>query len=472
MSRWMSIAAIRRRGWIIAAVTVLTGAMAYAVAQALPKSYESQTVLLVTATSSGGSLGNAGQASTAAVTYASLIENDQTVIQRVADATGLSASKVADGLTATPFPNSAVLRVRFRGPDATTAIAGAQAAAKAVAGDAPASANIAPGSMSLVRLPDRATRTREGYRATSVLVVPIAAGSLGVSANDSNTLAATYADLLPEDHRVIRYTARKIGASEHEVRQDLTVVNDFGTSLLRVRFKGSDSSTALRGAHAIATAVTGRSPVTTQIVPRSISLVRPAQAPSGAGSTHLALPAGIALGLLLGIVMFLVAERGDARVDTVEELNEAVGLPTFPLDRNVDRLAATAAARSHARDPARVTFWPVTADGADVASAVAEYVARRVRPTRPESAGPDGNVASADLDDAAATLELAADGSNIVVVTRGSRTRDVLRAVSTLRAGGGEVAWALLTPAVVPIWLLPDDDLRPETVAPPEAVSG
>jgi hypothetical protein len=48
----------------------------------------------------------------------------------------------------------------------------------------------------------------------------------------------------------------------------------------------------------------------------------------------------------------------------------------------------------------------------------------------------------------------------------------VLRAVSTLRAGGGEVAWALLTPAVVPIWLLRDDDLRPETVAPPEAVSG
>jgi capsular polysaccharide biosynthesis protein len=218
------------------------------------------------------------------------------------------------------------------------------------------------------------------HTASATAVVP--SGSKGPgSANDAEQLAATYAAMIPEDQRILRALAHDIRLTQKQVESRVTVVNTSDTALLQLRFTDSSADGAVKGARALARAVSHGA--SRNIRPATIGIVRVPDKPlgsAGGGTTGIAI--GAILGLFLGGVIMVFLERADARADRFRELEDVIGLPVTELGKRSvgPQVALVERWRSlGARDPARIALVPASRRAEDAAMAAAEALAAAAR---------------------------------------------------------------------------------------------
>ena len=314
--------------------------------------------------------------------------------------------------------------------------------------------------------------------AEAVLVVSSGAskGDPG-HAGEAEKLAATYADLIPEDRKVLSHVSRRVGLPTSSVGDRLSVLVDQPpTALLRVQFEGVNRETALAGADAAASAVSGIRTAAV-IPPRAITVVRPAHLISdGSPSPASTVPLGLVLGLLLGLLLIVALERADPRVDDVATLGSEVDAPASSLEIWNREEAAALLARWQAfveRSPARIALVPAVpgvgratevvvelltpagdGPGTDPADASSRSREPDVRVTGGGGrevvvGGPGGGdatlvVSGAPTVDAAG--ELSAFGADLIVlvVPKGLRAAELQASIGVLETVGLIPGWALL----------------------------
>jgi len=165
--------------------------------------------------------------------------------------------------------------------------------------------------------------------ATLIVASPDPARGLG-GANDAVRLAQTYAGLLPEDAGVVRAVDRAADPGAKDPLGGLAVSNDKDTAIVRVTYSAGSDAGALRGAQAVVGAVTRG---TAGIPAGTLRVVRPALPSSRATvlSVGTAVPIGVALGALLGLLIVGVLERSRPRIRSQEDLADALGCPAVSL---------------------------------------------------------------------------------------------------------------------------------------------
>ena len=276
------------------------------------------------------------------------------------------------------------------------------------------------------------------YGAQATLVVQSGAGKAGPgSANDALALATTYSALIPKDQSILSYAGSALGVSTTTVERDLTVTVESGTSLLLLDFSAPTAAQAVAGADAVARAVSSDTSLTAAIAAGSIAVVNAPSTAHKQGTLHNdGLAIGGFLGLVVGLILVLAAERADPRVDDSVAMAAAAGCRAalIPNDLSFDELARALADTGAGRG---LTIVPIAIS--DTASTM--ELARGLRPCWPAD-GPSVGISPAF---SSGVVELSrGSGPTVLVSHPGSRQRDVQVAAERLRMIGRTPVWAVL----------------------------
>jgi capsular polysaccharide biosynthesis protein len=366
------------RARFVVILAAITAYIAYVTSLGLGRDYSAEAVLLVPSTnvSDAGSL---DEATRLAATYAALIPRDSHVARSVAEGAGTSISSVAGRIGVTATRAAPLLRLEFRGRTPKDALAGVRATVDALTGTSPASPNIAANSISVVDPPHVARRTSLGdtvARAELLVRARTGSGYLG-NADQAGRLAGTYAVLITEDPAILERVAGEFGLTTDEVRNRISAVNDFGTSLLRIRFEGSTPEAAVAGATYAAELVSNKEPASPRIVPGSISLVQLPELPDEGLSTPYIVAIGALLGLILGTVLVAVWNKAHPRLGDVNALSAAASAPATAIHNRQDDTLKALLDRWRelgGRSPTRVALLPAEPSHRSATERVAELL--------------------------------------------------------------------------------------------------
>lgn len=456
-------AVLRRRGWILVLTTIAVTAAVAAVASVRSTSSTAEATLLVPPSFGSQTPGQADQATALAETYARLVPADAAIARAVARRVDAPVGEVRAAISARQRAGTALLRVAFASASAERAERGARALADVLSSAIPEGSSIAGGSLLLVSPPADAELRDGEYVAIAEVVVNSGAGPMTpANADGATRLARTYAGILADDTAVVRAVGERLGVSAAAVRSRVSIINDESTSLLRVDYRAPTEREAVAGARAFARAVSGADPVSPNLAPGSLSIVRLPEATGGAAGSQIrgAIPIGVVLGLALGLVLVVARERADRRIDDPADLAEELGCPATSLRALSDAAAATLLRRWRAldgdRSTTRVALVGVGRPASAVADAVADRLALAGRETEIPTAvlhgwGPGGDAAGPEVVVVVPNgsgPEGAALASDLVVllVREGDRASAVRAASSGMRGLGREPTWALLAP--------------------------
>jgi capsular polysaccharide biosynthesis protein len=473
----MRLTWLRRRGWLIATSSVACALIAVAIASVLPDKYTAEAIVAVPA-SSGNSLVGVDGATKLARTYAQLIPSDGVTLSAIGRQLRMSEKAVERRIQVTNEPGTSLLRVKFLGRSAKEAVQGAKTAAALLTDGKQLSATLDSGFMTIVRLPERAQATGAAplsHVAEAVLLIPPTAGGGGPgNAGEAANLATSYADLIPADRLIAQRLAQEIGGDPDVVESNITVTNDFNTTIVRLSFSDGDPQVALKGARFLAESVSGSAPVSPQIAPRSLTIVRlPSEVTSQAMGTPAVAVLGAILGAVLGVILLLAWERSDPRIDDLETLEAEIACPTTSLEHASPESTAALLDRWIAlagTEPAHVALLPVSANAEPAAVRACDELARVAQSSRRvsavESPSPTPEAAPIVLglggipgsDRAGEGLAIRSDVS-VLVVTKGTRIADLRRTLGVLEQYGVAPVWAVMAQAV-PARQVPDTPSR------------
>jgi capsular polysaccharide biosynthesis protein len=251
-----------------------------------------------------------------------------------------------------------------------------------------------------------ASRSGETYTAQSTAVVAATPNSL-LTPDQADTLASTYAVLIPKDTAVLRTVAANLGVSESDVEDRISVFNTTATAILAVDYRGTNAANSVAGATAALRAIAGKHPVSPNIIPGSVGAVQAPTSASASRSVATLVAIGAIVGIALGLVLMLMWERIDPRIDRPEDLTQEIGSPTSTAsaisESGVNALFTRWTALID-HGPSRIALVPVTAD----VRADLPQVARRFGQVQWSGSPVDGNHAVAAL--LSPTRDLVADG--------------------------------------------------------------
>jgi len=308
------------------------------------------------------------------------------------------------------------------------------------------------------------------YTASAVLLVnPGANASSPGSAQEAANLAATYAGLIPTDDAIVRSVVTATGLASSGVGHDLAVTVQNGTSLLVVSFTSTSPAVALRGANAIARAISAPHPVTSAIAVGTLVVTKQAtSAVRHSTNSSFILGLGVALGALLGVILAVALERADPRLDQAPEVVELLGIPTR-LVPGLSDVSAAAIMRQWQAETAkrapRVAFvgatpqigdrvvdvagrFTLSADGVGPSAVISRP---RDREATPSVEHHNGNRPSIELiaggAPGAEAGEVTAQQGDLVVlvIVQETKVRTLQRSVAVLSGLGISPSWALLT---------------------------
>ena len=123
---------LRRRAWLLAAAALAgaLGGLSYGMVKA--PSYSAQAVLAVPAGATGSQPGNAPNAQALALTYASVLQADDSILAPAARELGLSVDGLTRHLSVTVQSQTSVLVLRYTAPSSQEAIRGVNAVANVI----------------------------------------------------------------------------------------------------------------------------------------------------------------------------------------------------------------------------------------------------------------------------------------------------------------------------------------------------
>ena len=209
-----------------------------------------------------------------------------------------------------------------------------------------------------------ASHRGETYTAESTAVVSARPNSL-LTPDQSNTLAGTYAALIPKDTAILGSVASRLGTSVSDVQERISVINTTGTALLLIGYRGTSAANSIAGATAALSAITGSYPVSPNIIPGSVGAVQAPTKASASKSVGVLVAIGAILGIALGALLMIVWERVDPRIDRPEDLSQEIGSPASPVSAispaGVNALVARWKVLAD-HGPSRIALVPVTAD--------------------------------------------------------------------------------------------------------------
>ncbi|MDX6415847.1 MAG: hypothetical protein QOG28_467 [Trebonia sp.] len=234
-----------------------------------------------------------------------------------------------------------------------------------------------------------ASRSGETYSAESTAVVAASPNSL-LTPDQANTLASTYAVLIPKDTAVLRRMATELGTSVSDVQARISVFNTTGTALIAIDYRGTNGANSVAGATAALSAIAGKHPVSRNIIPGSVGAVQAPTTASASRSVVTLVTLGAIIGVALGLLLMIMWERVDPRIDRPEDLSQEVGSPTSPVSAisgsGVNALFTRWTALAE-HGPSRIALVPVTAD----VRADLPKVARKFGQVRRSVSQVDGN---------------------------------------------------------------------------------
>jgi capsular polysaccharide biosynthesis protein len=242
------------------------------------------------------------------------------------------------------------------------------------------------------------------YSAKGVAVV----AAKGLTPDQAIGLAATDATLIPQDAAIVGSVARALQTTTDNVRSRLSAANDSTTAILRIDYRGTSASSAQVGATTALRSIAGPHPVSPNIAPNSIAIVRLPTPPGPSRGVPTLVAIGIILGLALGSLLFVAWERADPRIDDVDELGAAAASPATSFDSMSDATSAALLER-----------WRELAG----------------QPPRSVALIPATEGLEASLGDLARVLELS-DGSTVVVLPTDSQSSLPAHGETFLFVGG------------------------------------
>jgi PST family polysaccharide transporter len=319
------------------------------------------------------------------------------------------------------------------------------------------------------------------YTAEAFLFVPSGANAAGPGdAFAANRLALTYVSSIPHDAAVLRHVADAVGETDtDEVDDDLGVATTGDNAVMRITYSSEDEAKALAAVRAATEVITGSNGFGTASIPPGavIPLNLPPDTSESSGGL-LTPEVGLVLGLALGFLLAAVRERGDARVDTTEQLVGLVSTPVSDARANgpspalvrrwvanytgpLVRIGLLAAPPNSMRASAWTADWLASAYpeifpavGSTFSSRVVQvdpYVEPKAKPSSRRAASRD----PIDVELIAAGTAVGGENGEsaaleahlcVLVVPAGSRARHVTRSVRTLRQLGIECTWSVLVP--------------------------
>jgi hypothetical protein len=269
--------------------------------------------------------------------------------------------------------------------------------------------------------------------AEAVLVVR-AGGPLAEQPSSSTKLAGTYAALIPLDADIERSLYRQLPRGT----TDYSTTNDPNTAILRLTVTAASAEEAEKGAVLIANEISGRDPVTSNILDNSISI---AKLPTSVSESRAArdLPIlGAILGLLLGLVLLAFWRPRDARVDTLRELRASLACPCFEIhlpDRKGLRPLFDALANT---EPERILVVPCQSGQLASTAALAVMLQNAFGVERVVATGPPESEEAGDLGSHAGAKA-------ILVVTPGIRQVAIAEAEDAFRRYDLTLDYAILS---------------------------
>ncbi len=276
------------------------------------------------------------------------------------------------------------------------------------------------------------------YGAEAVVVVQSGAGKAGPgSASDAMALATTYAALIPKDASILSAAGGVLNMSNAAVAKALDVTVESGTSLLQINFTASSATKSVAGAQAVAHAIASAKPLTAAIAVGSVAVVSLPSSAHLQGTLHkYGIVIGAFLGLVIGLILVLAAERADPRIDDAPAMATAsrCRAALVPADLSFEELARVLADAGHDKG---LTIVPVVAGD----NAPTIELARGLRSCWPA----DGPPVTISPPFASGIAELSrGSGPTVLVSHPGTRQRDVLAAAERLRMIGRSPVWAVL----------------------------
>jgi capsular polysaccharide biosynthesis protein len=283
------------------------------------------------------------------------------------------------------------------------------------------------------------THATTSYGAQATLVVQSGAGKTGPgSANDALALATTYSALIPKDQSILSTASGTLKVTPGTIEKNLTVTVENGTSLLLLSYSAPTPQQAVAGADAVARAVASSVPLTPAIAAGSVAIVSVPNSASKEGMLHkYGIVLGGFIGLVVGLILVLAAERADPRIDDAVGMAGAAGCRAaiVPSDLSFAELARVLA--DAGREKGRLTIVPLTIP--DTASTM--ELARELRPCWPA----DGPAVAISPSFSSGVVELTkGSGPTVLIAHPGTRLRDVVSATERLRMMNRAPVWAVL----------------------------
>jgi capsular polysaccharide biosynthesis protein len=276
------------------------------------------------------------------------------------------------------------------------------------------------------------------YEAQVLLAVPSGASDQGPgNANDAVALALDYAAVLGNETDILAPAAQQLGIGVDQLKHRISVSVETGTAVLQLRYTAPTEEQAVVGVNEVATAIGQVNRANSVIPSKTLDVVEYATSanPNGTVSKHGA-EIGIILGLLVGGLLVLIAERVDPRADTSEDISEVFNQPTVAVPGELTSLEFAHAMATAAAPETSFTLAPLR--GSDLAAAGAF---QRIVHADATVQGPTWTVSDAIEERAAHRLP---SGAVILVVKSGERMRTIGDALERIRLMGTSLVWVLL----------------------------
>jgi len=277
------------------------------------------------------------------------------------------------------------------------------------------------------------------YGAQATLLVQSGAGKTGPGgANDALALATTYSAVIPKDQAILGASGGSLAMTPSAVSKALSVTVQTGTSLLLLNFTASTPNQAVRGATAVARAVASSTRLTAAIAPGSVAIVSVPTSAHRQGTLHkYGIVLGAFLGLVVGIILVLAAERADPRIDDAASMASATGsrAALVPNDLSLAELARVLS--DIGRTNGGLTIVPINVTD----TAPTMELARGLRSSWPAN----GPAVAISPSFSSGVVELSrGSGPTVLISHPGARQRDVVAASERLRMIGRPPVWAVL----------------------------
>lgn len=279
------------------------------------------------------------------------------------------------------------------------------------------------------------------YSAKATLVVQSGASALGPGdANDASALAITYATFIPKDSALLKTSAHFLGVPSSTMSSRISTSAETGTSVIQLSYSAPTPSGAVRGATVVSRTI-ANSPLVSGSIPQgSVKVVTlPTAASSGSSLTRYALPIGALLGLSVGLIAVLAAERADPRLDDETEVAESTGCPATLVPGEIGLTELARAISLSPRMGRSVTFIPLTADETGAATMLADHLQAAWPSDMPLAQLRLGAAVDSGAMDLAHSVE-----PTVLVVGTGRPRRQVQSAVARLQLIGRAPIWAVL----------------------------